>query len=479
MTTGKQGADGAAAQSPKSRLRRWSLRRGSVLPLLLAASALGAQDFPLIQGSYLVTDPAEPIGIAINPSGAVVVGYNRLPAAGSPGATTGVIELRRPDTGALLGSIPLSRALRGLRGSVAAARPWIAWSDDSIWIPDANGATLATTLGPGQLGAAPDQVALCADRLVMLTGNRAQLRQLDGALIGEVTINGATLNDVACSNAPTQIIVTGFRQVSGNLQVAFVQAHQANGSEVWRSWGWSAQDLNGQNLGSDTRGLRLQFDHGRLLVAGSSAGGASIFLRDPQDLSTAAANVSFDVYNQTSNLGGPSIGYYAELDASSGQLLRGQFALTRLSSGQGNSLFIRDLLIDADGRWQIAGRAAASIANRTTQSVAGLPVGAYAGGDPYLLVASSDLSSRVHWSSFGASSGRGDVRSLASRDGRHALLMRSDQGSMLTPNGLIDASQLTFTPSNATPATWLGTWGVTAWPADALYADGFENDAAL
>ncbi len=442
---------------------------------LTCCGSLVAQDFPLARGSYLSTEPTQAIGLAIAIDGSIIVAANRNVGDGNPDNDLGLIERRRPDTTELIAQWPLDEPLHSLRQSDQPGPAWVALTSSEVLLGNAAGTALAQRWSPAGLISPPTIAVACGGgQVAVLAGNGVGLYSEAGALLDQFTLAATAVNDLACSTNPSRIYLTGYRQASANLQVAFVEAFDTSGTRQWRSWGWSAAEAQAQNLGSDTRGQVLRLVGNVLYFAGSSAGGVPVYLRDPQNLANTGNNIGFDAYNQTSNLGGPTISYYADLDPSDGSLRRGQFLLTRLNSGQGNSISVLAMSLDSTGRLHLGGRAFASMANRGTLQVAGQPVGPYSGGDPHLLVVPADFSSRVHWTSFVANNGRGSVVAIASRAGREAFLIESNQGTLLTPNGLITASDLGFTASAAQPAAWLGLWGETGFVTGVLFQDGFE-----
>jgi hypothetical protein len=475
-------ADGELAPElpPRTGVMRTRRTAGLLIGLCCVSLSWGgllaAQDFPLVRGTYLSTAPAQAIGIALAGDGTIIVGTNRNVGDGDPDNDFGLIELRRPDSAALIDQWPLDAPLRSLRQTEPAGPAWVALTSSEVLLGSATGLALADRWAPSGLTGAPSVAVACGGgQIAVLAGNQIGLYDEAGTLLHQFSVAATAVNDLACGIDPIRVYLTGYRQAAADLQVAFVEAFDSNGTRQWRSWGWSAAQAQSQNLGSDTRGQLLRLVADQLLFAGSSAGGVPVFLRDPQDLASAANNISFDPYNQTFNLGGPSIAYYANLDPVEGTLRRGQFLLTRLSSGQGNSISLLGMAIDGQGRLHLGGRAFASMANRGSLQVAGLPVGPYAGGDPHLLVVPGSFDSRAHWTSFVAENGRGSVVAIANRSARLAFLIESNQGALLTPAGLIGADELEFTPGSTQPASWLGLWGETGYVADSVFNDGFES----
>lgn len=442
---------------------------------LSCCGSLAAQNFPLVRGSYLSTEPVQAIGLAIASDGSLIVASNRNIGDGDPDNDQGLIERRRPDTSAAIDQWSLDQPLRSLRQSDQPGPAWVALTTTEVLLGSTSGGTLAQFWSPTGLASQLKTAVSCGGgQIAVLAGNDVGIYSDAGALLDQFTVAATVVNDLACEANPTRIYLTGYRQASANLQVAYVEAYDSTGTRQWRSWGWSAAEAQAQNLGSDTRGQVLHLAGDTLHFAGSSAGGVPVYLRNPQDLTSNANNIGFDAYNQTFNLAGPTFSYYANLDPSDGSLRRGQFLLTRLGNGQGNSISVLGMHLDSTGQLHLGGRAFASMANRSTLQVAGQSVGPYSGGDPHLLVVPADFSSRVQWTSFVAVNGRGSVVAIASRSGREAFLIESNQGSLLTPDGLITASDLNFAASGSQPAGWLGLWGDTSFEAAVLFEDGFE-----
>lgn len=450
-----------------SRFSSPPLRRTLWLLTLTILTPLHAADFPLHLGSYLDSDPATPLGLAIADAGEIIIALER------PGGDQ--IQVRRPDTGALLDTLTPGAGLNFLRGAPSSGA-WAASGDFGVVISDASGVAIETTVPLGSFATTPTRVALCGQRVVVLAGSQVTLLSGTGGVLNQFSVSATQLADVACSESDALSYVTGYRQVSANLQMAFIEAHDNNGL-VWEAWNHSASEASNANLGSDTRGRVLAMGaDGWLYFAGSSAGGVPVYKRDPQDISQNANNIGFDSYNQTFNMGGQNIVYYARLDPANGALQAGQFLLTRLNSGSGNTAIADSLSVDASGTLQLGGRANASLADRNNLSLSGQAVAGYAGRDPHLLVVPSDFQSRSHWTTFIGPEGRGDVVAVASRDGRQAFLIRVIRAEMLTRGAFIDGNALSTAPTDTAPFAYLGTWGNTQYTGPGeIHLDGFEG----
>ena len=131
--------------------------------------------------------------------------------------------------------------------------------------------------------------------------------------------------DVTCDSSEQLAYVTGYddkKTASGKtLQVAFVYAYDGAGNIIWKAYGWTAAELEAAGLAADTRGCRIRVgrDH-KVYVAGESAGGATLWSRQPQDLSQAAALAKGDKFQDPAGVGAAvTIGFVGRLDAKTGQ----------------------------------------------------------------------------------------------------------------------------------------------------------------
>lgn len=413
------------------------------LPLLLLCllGNAAASDLPLVAGTYVSSTPAQAIGLAIDARAGVVVGINRNPASGFP---SGNGELQFWPAGAA--GLPQTQSLAGTLRAFAS---------------DSNGSGRWIAGG-----------ALCGEYFALLRAAQVALYERTGALRGQFTAEATRVADVACEADGSRVYLTGDRQLSATLRMAYAEAYSPTGTRLWRAWGHGAAEAQAANSLADTDGRRiLRAADGGLYVAARTDGGNNVFRFQPQNLAQNAPNVGFDAYNQTFQLSGaPSLGYYARLDPVSGALLRGQYLLSRLSNGNGNSVGIDALAVAADGALLLGGQAFASLANRSALTVAGQTIGAYSGGDPYLLAVPATFGSRRYWHPPVGESGRGVTRAVASRGGLSAMLVEANQGRMITVAAAIPHTALGFTPASTAPAVWLGLSGDNS----RLFGNGFE-----
>jgi hypothetical protein len=277
----------------------------------------------------------------------------------------------------------------------------------------------------------------------VLVGATVFVYAADGAPLGSWDVSGSARNDIAVAGAQQLVIVTGYTQVSRDLQLPFLRGYSYSGELRWRSYDTSSAPTN---LGADTRGERVAIGRdGRLYLTGSINGGtgASVFSRDPKDinLSVNDRTVRTDRFTDPFNVGSVSMLWFGRFNPADGTLELAQSVLTRLSSGRGNSISGQAIMADADGTVYIGGMAFASIANRDTITINGQPTGGYSSGDgaadAYVLVVSPDFRQRQHWVVFAApGGGRGCVSGISVRNGQAALAATLRGGAFITQNAL-------------------------------------------
>lgn len=446
--------------------------RANGLPalLLLAASSALATDLPLSLGSYVRELPAQAVGLAISATDRVLVGVNLNPGSGFPSGQ-GELQFWTPGSAGAPMRESLTGTLRAIASDSSGSGRWIAGGSFGVLLGSADGHTIGSSLPLSGLIGPPDRLALCGAHFALLRATQVALYGLDGSPRGQFSVEATRVADLACEADGSRIYVTGDRQLTSTLRMAYAEAYSPTGTRLWRAWGHSAAEAQAVNSLADTDGRRiLRAADGGLYVAARTDGGNNVFRFQPQNLAQSAPNLGFDAYNQTFQLSGaPSLAYYARLDPATGAMLRGQFLLSRLSNGNGNSVGVDALALAADGALVLGGQAFASLAQRAALSVAGQPIGAYSGGDPYLLVVPADFASRRYWHPPVGESGRGLTRAVASRNGLTAMLVEAHQGRMIGVDATIPFSALSFVPSSTTPAVWLGLSGTPR-----LFASGFE-----
>jgi hypothetical protein len=145
---------------------------------------------------------------------------------------------------------------------------------------------------------------------------------------------------------------------------------------------------------------------GKLYFAGFTDGGNAIYGRDPQNIARVLGGtelISTDAYNTPYNISGAkALAWYGRFNPASGALERGQWLLTRLSDGKGNSISIRAIDAAADGSMLIAGDSSCCMQGRDTMQLNGVTLGSYEGGEPFVLLVRPDFGARELWSALAA-----------------------------------------------------------------------------
>lgn len=422
------------------------LLRGPAAPTALAsylggpgADSVSAADFDSAGRLLLAGRWADgPIG-AVSP-------------AALPGGAGAVVRLSA-DGRSVSSAARVGGSVRDMEASAAGAV--VACGDMGVVALSADLGAVSWSAAPGDVkrcaAGAGGSVAALVDRTVYRYGP-------DGAPAGSVPVPGSAVEDVAIDEARGLIFVAGYTQKASNLKVAFLRAYGADGALRWSAYDFAADAVLGANLGADSEGRRVAVGaDGKLYFAGFTDGGNSIYGRDPQDLARslgAAELIKFDSYNNPFNISGAkSLAWYGRFEPATGELILGQWLLTRLSDGKGNSISVKAIDAAADGSVAIAGDTAASIAGRAGMRFAGVTLGAYEGGEPYLLVVSPDFRARRLWTAFaapGTSAGGSPVTGVAIRDGLVGLGATLAPRATAPPRGLVTTAAAPQ-PANASP----------------------------
>ncbi len=239
------------------------------------------------------------------------------------------------------------------------------------------------------------------------------------------------------------VIATGFEQKTRILQVAFTQAWSYEGENLWKNYDFDDTDIYKENLMADTRGQRVAIGRDGQLYSSyfvNGGTGFSIFYRDPFDLSEKVSGdrkIETDKYNSPTNVNSIKMTWYGRYDLKTGDLVKGQSLLGRLSNGKGNSVDVDSITATEDGTVILAGAAGARIANRDVQTIEGQAVNKYAGFEGYLAVISPDLKERRSWTPITDSDGA----VAAFRDGKTAVVTTTDfEKGQITHNAIQDSA---------------------------------------
>jgi hypothetical protein len=283
-----------------------------------------------------------------------------------------------------------------------------------------------------------------------------------GTSLASTTLTGTDIrpSDIAINPLNNQVYVTGFNQVSTDLQTPFVRGFDTNLNLLWNTWDYSATEVTSQNLGADTRGERLTIaDDGTLYFLGKTDGGNNVFTRDGNTITTNLGSrlIQQDEYNNLSGAGSGSFTFFAKIDSNTGIIDRGQFIATRLSNGNANSFEPNSIAVDESGNVYIGGGAAASIQNRNLKTINGDPVGNYTLGEMAVLGVSADFTTRKFWTPLTASGdlngSSGTVNSFAVAGDRAVIFGTVNNPGVATTSNAINPNPLGGT--DAYLATWV------------------------
>lgn len=319
------------------------------------------------------------------------------------------------------------------------------------------------------LGGEVKRVAIANNgTVVTLHDKTVSVWSSQGQLIAQQTLTRSYVEDVAIDPETGAIYVAGYDNKYNSLdnnpvQVAFLTGFDGNLNTQWSSWGYEADTLtDGHNDMADTRGYRVTIGRdGQLYYLGEVAGGNSIYRWNGKDRSTETL-VKYDAYNDPYNSKSPHQTYYARINPETGEVLQGQLALARLSSGDSNAVRVYEGSITADeaGNVYIGGRAFSGVAGRDQQTINGEAVGEYAKADPFALVVSSDFQSRKNWTTFVKDGGQGTINGFAVGEGRAAIVGTINQGTVITKSALNPGA---FNANDADKSdVYLATWGTDA-----------------
>jgi hypothetical protein len=173
---------------------------------------------------------------------------------------------------------------------------------------------------------------------------------------------------------------------------------------------FNLQMVRTAQLLADTRVTQLVYAlDGYLYFTGLSAGGWSIFLTDGRNINSTFADSDLDYWTTPINIAGaPNLFWYAKANPINGDLLEGQWRLSRLPSGKGNTLdaLTASMGVSPNGDMYFGGISACCMPGRdftvenaqTTLRVNCKKAGRYV-GDTYILKVDSSFQTTEYWTS--------------------------------------------------------------------------------
>ncbi len=232
-----------------------------------------------------------------------------------------------------------------------------------------------------------------------------------GEVLGSFDVEGVTVHDLVVDSWNQRLIITGFEQVSSDLQQPFIKAYGFDGGLVWSAWGWSAEQA--RELGSDTRGKALAIGYdGKLYFAGEAHGGETVFKRDPRQIERALMLEEEDDFARAFDLNGSApIGFVARFDLGTGTFEQGTFLVTRLSSGKGNAARPTAIAANERGEIVMVGESACCIKDGEDKRVMGQPAMPDFSGGAFVAIFDGQSFERKLWTALhgGANASMRDV----------------------------------------------------------------------
>ena len=296
---------------------------------------------------------------------------------------------------------------------------------------------------------------------VVLRGQQWILFDAAGEELNAVSVERSNVRDVAIDGERKLVFVTGFDQVSGDLQQPFLFAYDFEGQLQWSGWDWSAGEAD--DLSSDTRGTGVSVGlDGELYYVGESHGGVTTHVRDPQDLEKEAPISRTDAYSESHNWNGAApLGFVARLNPETGEMEGAKLLAVRLSDGRGNGVSPQSVTARSDGTMLLGGDSACCIERWEERRVAGQRAMPEYGGGQWAMVLSADFEERPIWTTFRADASEVEFGAIAAHDDTLAVAMthrpRSEEealsGRMVganamngQPTGNVSSAYLTVFP---------------------------------
>jgi hypothetical protein len=322
-----------------------------------------------------------------------------------------------------------------------------------VWSAPLNG-----PVGNGSSDGGQTRVSIDSQKqAVALRNNVVTLFNHKGEFKFTYTLDRTYATDIVMDPYRRQLYVVGFanrRNVNDSnnpVQIPFMYALDSiRLGFLWRTWDYDANLLTPSaaagsapnNNMADSRLYRVTVGgDGQIAVLGESAGGNSVFRWDGQDFITPTL-VKYDAYSDTYNSSSTHMLYYAKVDAGTGVVMAGQYAVPRLSTGKANTFRARDGAIasDANGNLIIGGLSFSGTPERNENNFSGEFVGPYAGGDDMMLLqVSADLKTRIRWTPLARQPGGGGMMSAVDAvNDRIAVFGTSTFGNLMTTgSGLV------------------------------------------
>jgi hypothetical protein len=464
-------------------------------PMAMAAptSPVQSQTHDLISGTYLGgSGDDQARGVGWTAAGEVIVGGNFANFAptirraavrtllGATSTAPGQLLKLSPDGKTILATVALGQRIDDLK-VLSTENRIVVGGDFGVVVLEASSLNVlwssklpGLTAGNGNVDGQQTRVAMePSGRVAVLRASTVKLFSAQGAELASQKLTQTYPTDIAIDPFGRRLYVTGFSNRSNTgvpVQVPFLTAFatgdQPTLTPLWKTWDYDAALLRvidpvtkkeRNNDMADSRLYRLAIGgDGAVTVLGESAGGNSVFRWNGRNL-TSSTLVKLDAYSDTYNSKSNHMLYYAKVEAASGAVLAGQYAVPRLGSGAANTFRAKEgsLAVGPTGTLYIGGVSAYGTPGRDANRfmVAGIAqaVAPYYGEDMVLLTVSADFKQRFRWTPLArsvaggpacvkglpigptSSCGGGTINALAVQGSNVALFGTVDLGGLMTP----------------------------------------------
>lgn len=295
-----------------------------------------------------------------------------------------------------------------------------------------------------------------------IVGGNIELFDASGATLGPIPVPTGNATDVAVHGTSNTILFAGWSQDDNGscsqLQIAAYFGFSYSGEQRFKGYGPTHQEAHAAGeLCADTRSHRVIVGRNdQAYFLGHSAGGNSIFQRDPLNLALEVEHTTVDSYTVPFNTRSNHIAFFAQFDPTTGVRVRSQWNLARKDgdSGDGETLLPSSIAVDELGNVLVTGWNGVSGPHADQQKIAGIPIGQQHG--PFALMVSPDFSTRLLWTVFsGAGGGMGFGTALGS--GVTALIGRQDEGDQ-EAGPIITVDALQSAPIATGDEPFLAVW---------------------
>lgn len=271
--------------------------------------------------------------------------------------------------------------------------------------------TQILTLNGNVLTTKPQAVKMSVDKrgnyALLNSNNELFLYDSNNVLKFQQKLSRTSVEDILLDDISGRVFVVWYDEKTVNgtlLQVAFLQAHDYNGSSRYELFGFEAQNLTQNMAATRLYKLALWADE-KVYILWETDGADTIFRYNWKTISGNQSITSIDFFTQLSQINNADIAYFARINPENGNIERSSFSLSRLQNGDANSYKVKDGNISADksGNVIIAWVNSASFPNRENILVNGQKLDTYNGWDGTLQALNNNFSARYFWTSFGKS----------------------------------------------------------------------------